>query len=215
MLKNFSRNRYLFIAYLLIFLGLAFFLYFFGKKETHLIFSSYHNGVADEIMKVFTFFGDGLFMVIVGVIMLFNSYRKGFTILSAFLISSLLVQVLKHYVFVGFKRPVAWFHEQGIELFRVSGIEYHSLYSFPSGHTTTAFALFFLLAFFVKSNGLKFVFLAMAILTAYSRIYLSQHFLGDTLAGSVLGIGTAVLMEKLFEKKSDSWMDRGLVRWEV
>lgn len=212
MFKIFSKNRYLFASYILIFLGLSIFLFVFGKKETHLILSTCHNGVADAIMKVFTFFGDGLFMVIVGVIMLLKSYRRGLIILSSFLVSSLLVQILKRYVFIGYKRPVSWFHEQGIELYRISGIEYHSIYSFPSGHTTTAFALFFLLAFFVKSNLLKFAFLVMAIITAYSRIYLSQHFLGDTLAGSVLGIGTAIFMEKLFEKKEESWMDRGLIK---
>jgi membrane-associated phospholipid phosphatase len=162
-------------------------------------------------MNFFTLFGDGLFMVIVGLLLFFKRIRYGMIIVSSFIASSLLVQILKRFAFPDYKRPVAWFHDLGIEIYRIGGVDYHSAFSFPSGHTTTAFALFFGLAFFVKNTGLKILFLIMAIITGFSRIYLSQHFLGDVLAGSVLGIVSALVMETLFEKCKSEWMDENII----
>jgi membrane-associated phospholipid phosphatase len=44
-----------------------------------------------------------------------------------------------------------------------------------------------LLAFVSSKNGMKLLFLALALLTAYSRVYLSQHWLQDVTAGSFIG----------------------------
>jgi membrane-associated phospholipid phosphatase len=155
-------------------------------------------------------FGDGLFMVIVGVILLFRRMRYGIIILSSFLFSSLLAQLLKRLVFPDCLRPVAWFHNIGIEIYRIGGLEYHSAFSFPSGHTTTAFALFFGLAFFENNQIRKITFLILAFITGFSRVYLSQHFLGDVLAGSVLGIFSAVFLHLIYEKSNPEWMDKSL-----
>jgi membrane-associated phospholipid phosphatase len=162
-------------------------------------------------MVLLTWFGDGLFMVLIGMFLLFIKLRYGLIILSSFLASSLFVQLLKRLVFPEFKRPVAWFQDLGIEIYRVVGIEYHSAFSFPSGHTTTAFALFFGLAFFIKNFWLKIVFLLLAVITGYSRIYLSQHFLGDALAGSILGVSIAIIMQSVFNRIETEWMDKNVV----
>jgi len=205
-----SNNRLLFSAYLLLLLCVTIFLIYWGKKDAHLILSTVHGTLTDELMKIFTMFGDGLFMVLVGFFLLFKRIRYGLIILSSFLASSLLVQILKRFVFTDFKRPVAWFHDLGIELYKVPGVEYHSIYSFPSGHTTTAFALFFGLSFMIKRDSLKLLCLILAILTGFSRIYLSQHFLGDALAGSLIGVITAVIMQHYFENAKALWMDKSL-----
>jgi membrane-associated phospholipid phosphatase len=211
MLRILSKNRILFAAYLLISFSSFFFLIHFGKKETHLLLTSYHSAFQDHLMQFFTLFGDGLFMVILGLLLFFRKIKYGFIIVSSFLASSIFVQLLKRFVFEDCKRPAAWFHELGIEIYRIGGVEYHSAFSFPSGHTTTAFALFFGLAFFVKNTGIKILFLLMAIITGFSRIYLSQHFLGDVLAGSVLGIFSALAMEAMFEKSKALWMEESII----
>ncbi len=39
------------------------------------------------------------------------------------------------------------------EIYFISSVDVHSWYSFPSGHSTKAFALFFTLAILTKENG--------------------------------------------------------------
>jgi undecaprenyl-diphosphatase len=59
-------------------------------------------------------------------------------------------------------------------------------YSFPSGHSITAFAVAISVGFFYPD--LQTCLLAVALLIASSRIALGMHFLSDVLAGSAIGI---------------------------
>jgi undecaprenyl-diphosphatase len=58
-------------------------------------------------------------------------------------------------------------------------------YSFPSGHSITAFAVALSLGLFYPD--LQGCLLAVAFLIASSRIILGMHFLSDVLAGSAIG----------------------------
>lgn len=58
-------------------------------------------------------------------------------------------------------------------------------YSFPSGHTFSSFAAAEMLSVYYPSN--KFVFMAIAILIALSRLYLYVHYPTDIIAGIILG----------------------------
>jgi undecaprenyl-diphosphatase len=58
-------------------------------------------------------------------------------------------------------------------------------YSFPSGHSITAFAIAISIGMFYPD--LTGVLLAVAFLIASSRIILGMHFLSDVLAGSAIG----------------------------
>jgi membrane-associated phospholipid phosphatase len=211
MLSIVSKNIILFAGYFIILVASIGFLLLLGKIDSHLLLTSFHSQFLDWFMRIVSWMGDGIFMIIVGLILLFKKLRYGLILLCSFLTSAILAQFFKRVVFPGFRRPVAWFRDQGIEIHRIFGVEHHSAFSFPSGHTTTAFALFFGLAFFVKNKFLKIFFLFMAALTGYSRIFLSQHFLEDVIAGSVLGVLTALLMEFLFEKWKREWMDNDIL----
>jgi undecaprenyl-diphosphatase len=59
-------------------------------------------------------------------------------------------------------------------------------FSFPSGHTMTAFSIALVLSYYYPSLEATFFFLALSI--AFSRIVLGMHFLSDVLAGMVLGV---------------------------
>ena len=62
--------------------------------------------------------------------------------------------------------------------------------SFPSGHTTTAFAAAVILAlWYPRWAG---VWLSMAALVGLSRVMLGSHFPSDVLAGALLGTGLAL-----------------------
>jgi len=58
-------------------------------------------------------------------------------------------------------------------------------FSFPSGHTMTAFSIALVVSFFYPTLEGPLYFLAVSI--ALSRIVLGMHFLSDVLAGAVLG----------------------------
>src|ERR1700676_232426 len=59
-------------------------------------------------------------------------------------------------------------------------------FSFPSGHTMTAFSIALVVSFFYPSLEGVLFFLALSI--AVSRVVLGMHFLSDVLAGVVLGV---------------------------
>ncbi len=58
-------------------------------------------------------------------------------------------------------------------------------FSFPSGHTMTAFSIALVVSFFYPSLQGPMYFLATSI--AFSRVVLGMHFLSDVLAGAILG----------------------------
>jgi len=59
-------------------------------------------------------------------------------------------------------------------------------FSFPSGHTMTAFSIALVLSYFYPGMEGTLFFFALSI--AFSRIVLGMHFLSDVLAGIILGV---------------------------
>lgn len=74
-------------------------------------------------------------------------------------------------------------------------VEHASDASFPSDHTTGALALAFAIA--LRNKKLGFIMMIFALLTGFSRIYIGNHYPGDVLAGIVVGIATAFIINKL------------------
>jgi undecaprenyl-diphosphatase len=67
-------------------------------------------------------------------------------------------------------------------------------FSFPSGHTMTAFSIAVVVSFFYPTLEWPLYFLAVSI--GLSRIVLGMHFLSDVLAGAVIGaaLGTGSIV---------------------
>lgn len=84
-------------------------------------------------------------------------------------------------------RPVYTVHVLGPRLKRNS---------FPSGHTNSAFAAATFLV--LLYGGFFWSSYLIALLVAYSRLYLGVHFFLDTVAGAVLGIVVVWMIFKLF-----------------
>ncbi|MGI8959682.1 MAG: phosphatase PAP2 family protein [Bryobacteraceae bacterium] len=69
-------------------------------------------------------------------------------------------------------------------------------FSFPSGHTITAFAVTISISQFYPALLPALLFCALSI--AASRILLGMHFLSDVLAGAALGTGLAISSHAIF-----------------
>jgi len=197
MRKLFIDLKYYFIVCLL-FIGMSFFgVLTYGKLNFHLIVNQYNSSFQDIFYKHFTNIGDGLFAVLILLILLFVVKIRIFFIgLFSFLLSGLVCQLMKKIFFVNQLRPSKFFNPN--QLHYVEGVVLHSSNSFPSGHSTTAFALFLFLAYIFKSKHYQIFFAVIACLTAYSRVYLSQHFFVDVAAGGVVGIGSFMISYFIF-----------------
>lgn len=69
-------------------------------------------------------------------------------------------------------------------------------FSFPSGHTITAFAVSVALGSFYPPLWPALAFCALSI--AVSRILLGMHFLSDVIVGAILGAGLALISYSIF-----------------
>ncbi len=69
-------------------------------------------------------------------------------------------------------------------------------FSFPSGHTITAFAVAIALGAFYPVALAPLLFCALSV--ASSRILLGMHFLSDVAVGAVIGIGLALVSYSFF-----------------
>lgn len=80
-------------------------------------------------------------------------------------------------------------------------------YSFPSGHTSTAFSVATSVSLAYPKWYVIAPSFAFAGATAYSRMYRGAHYPSDVLAGVLVGTGSAFLTHKLqrmmFNKRSD------------
>lgn len=76
----------------------------------------------------------------------------------------------------------------------VPNVEVHRYMSFPSGHTTAAFAMLFALLLVSRNNYHRTAIVLLSMLVALSRVYLFQHFTRDVLLGSVLGVVIAIMV---------------------
>ncbi|MCA0932581.1 phosphatase PAP2 family protein [Lutimonas saemankumensis] len=187
----------------------------YGKGPSHLMVNQWHSEWADQFFKYITHLGDGAIFAVVIVILAFYRLRWSLYLLFASLFTLLFVFITKQIIFNGMPRPTKYFENQEV-LHLVAGVKMHSWNTFPSGHTITAFAIFMILVLVTKKEYFKYVFVLAAIFAGYSRVYLSQHFLGDVLSGAIIGTAIAVISCALVDNWSllnkGQWMDKDITQ---
>ena len=177
------------------------------KAELHLALCQPHTTGLDTIVPIITNLVDWLPYLCV-ILLLF--YRAGWAtfLASNLLLSTVIVQPIKHIVCA--PRPLTWFAENmpDISLPLVEGVRMNHWLSFPSGHTTTFFVLFFTLSIILceeninGKNILSFICFLCASFGAYTRIYLSQHFALDIFAGILIALFSTLSLYFFLVKKT-------------
>lgn len=204
-------------------LGLA--LYNIPKGELHLLLCDRHTPARDIFYRYYTQVAEWFPYVVCVFLLLFSRIGDGVMATAALSVSGLATQGLKY--LVDTDRPYKWFADNmpDITLPLVEGVRMSKYYSFPSGHTTSFFALAFVLSILAtqslsakrsvsttvcQCNGLSGVaallqatLFLLAALGAYSRIYLSQHFPEDIEGGIVVGILITILCYAIFYRFED------------
>jgi membrane-associated phospholipid phosphatase len=206
------QNRHFLVPYFIFLITAGIVFLFADKASIHLFLNKYHTDLTDKFFKYITYVGDGVVVLAVAVIYMFIRLRHAFLIGISYLLSSLVTQLLKNLVFKHNPRPVAFFENTKFPLRLVPDVEMNHWNSFPSGHSSAAFTLFFCLALITENTKLKLIYFILSLLVAFSRVYLSQHFLVDIYAGSIIGVVTAILIFKWMETASHfrdkQWLDK-------
>lgn len=211
MFEIFRKNKFFIIPYLVTLFFVTIILIVFSKAEIHIFINQFHNTFADIFFKYFTYLGDGIAIAIFIVLLLFVRYRYTLIMLGSVFFATIVVQLFKRVLYAGEPRPKLFFKDIQ-ELYFVPDVRVHLINSFPSGHTSTAFGLFFMAALITKNNYLKLLFFIAALLVAVSRMYLSQHFLVDTYFGSLIGTTFTGLMFYFGMKWSNLRLDNSLLK---
>ena len=236
-MREFLKRNSVFIGLsllLIVTLGLAVAL--IPRGELHLLLCDRHTPTRDLFYHYYTHVAEYAPYIICLLILLFS--KAGYAALAASCIacSELTTQIVKHLVCA--PRPLTWFAENmpDVQLPLVEGVRMNLWLSFPSGHTTSFFSLFFALAIVIsqwskdhvskndqteqKWTLVTFVCLvlvpitlfALAALGGYSRIYLSQHFAQDVLGGITVGLLISVLCYALFKRfEQQKWYNYRLL----
>ena len=178
-----------------------------SKAELHIILCQPHTVFLDSLVPVYTNLVNWLPYLVV-LLLLF--YRAGWAtyLASNLLLSTLIVQPIKHIVHA--PRPLTWFaeHMPDVSLPLVEGVRMNYWLSFPSGHTTTFFVLFFTLSIILCAENIKgknilsLICFLCASFGAYTRIYLSQHFALDVFAGIWIAIFSTLILYFFLVKKT-------------
>ncbi|HVW13973.1 MAG TPA: phosphatase PAP2 family protein [Mucilaginibacter sp.] len=177
--------RWIVVPYLLVLIICLVIKLAFTKSEIYFAVNGLYSPAADFLAPYVTDLGNGWTAVVIAAILLLFSYRKALIVASSFVITSLLGAQLVKYIFDA-PRPRLYFKDQIKHLRFVKGVEILSYHSFPSGHTITAFMLAIIFTYWSRNKAWGPVFLLIAILVGYSRMYLSEHFFEDVIGGSVI-----------------------------
>lgn len=215
-MQNLRLNPWFFLPYLLVLVAAGLYLSTHNKGDFLLWVNSHHTTVLDNFFMLTNELGEGTFLLVAaGAMFIFTRYGDVLAGVLAWVAAGLITQFLKRQVFPDYLRPARFF--EGIkELYLVPGVKINEDFSFPSGHTTVAFAICTVLALSVKNHRWGLFFIVMAIIAGLSRIYLSQHFLMDTFLGSIIGTIMGIVIFNLFhlylDKRPNHLLNRNLLK---
>lgn len=157
-----------------------------------------HGPIMDKVMVISTYLGNGgiIWILIALALIISKKYRKiGFMAIAALILSTILGEgILKHIV----KRMRPSSNIVAFDLL----IQRPLSYSFPSGHTTSSFAVAGIFAKYFKNYAIEFF--SLASLIAFSRLYLYIHYPTDILAGALLGLVCSGIIIYLFNRKDSN-----------
>lgn len=154
----------------------------------------------DGVMWGLSAVGRGGLIWILLAIVLIALRRLGLSALLSLLLALLLASVVTdHLIKPAVNRQRPFTHASPVD---VIGGRPHDA-SFPSGHTSNAFAGAYVLSVVAAEPALVWWTLAVAI--AYSRVYLGVHYPVDVLGGALVGLACGALVIAVRRRYGNRW----------
>ena len=152
----------------------------------------------DRIVLLFTELGGEAFLIVFGLVILWCvSKGLGRYMLSVGIIGTALSQWLK----ILCRVPRPWVMKEGFTIVEAAR-EGAGGYSFPSGHSQSAAAVFGCLALWYKKRAVWIACALLIALVLFSRMYLGVHTPLDVSVGCLMSLVLAVLLVRFFRDGS-------------
>lgn len=196
-----TTKKQLFIAITILLIIIASYL-FIDQKAVW--WCNHHVSALDkETFKKITQYGESTFYLI-GFALGFLIFRfiwikpvwesRSLFLFGSIAFSGIVTNIIK--VIAGRHRPSELFQEglYGFDFFHIE----RAMTSFPSGHTTTAFALAMAITYLWPRSGI--VMWIFAILIGISRLAIGAHYPSDIMAGAVVGVFSTLIMIRYWNR---------------
>lgn len=206
-----------FLPYLFLLVAGLYPLLAFSARESILWVNRLNHPFGDYFFYFITIAGDEIVAVAIIAILFFISYRAAIILLFAVLLAVGMVHLFKEVLFSNSHRPFKVIQDIP-DLHIIPFVQNYPNNSFPSGHTALAFTLYAFLALWFRNRFISVLLLIIAVLVAYSRMYLFQHFFVDIYVGSIFGVlSTSFAMWLFFYKENallanKDWADKSLLK---
>ena len=214
----FIRTVYVYvIAYLILLMAILGLIYVYPKPELHMLLNSHHSSIQDSFFKYYSLLAEWPLYALALLPLLWKKIKVTVFFAMCELTGGAILQLLKH--FISTDRPVSVFeHYHHLVLPLVQGVDMYHSNSFPSGHASTFFMFCTCIVIIqagyysrkaqmpnlriqILFHASLLLLLILAAIGAYSRVYLSQHFVSDVCVGSIIGFITPFLMFYLCRNK--------------
>ena len=151
----------------------------------------------DKLMLLVTHLGEETAFLVIALIVFWcvNKYH-GYYLLGVGLFGNLANQFMK----ITCRIPRPWVRDPDFTVVEAAKAEAGG-YSFPSGHTQTAVGTLCAVAAAQKRKWIGAVCVALAVLTAFSRLYLGVHTPADVLVGAAMALGMVFGLKPLMQEK--------------
>ncbi len=207
------RNKAYFVPFVIFMFVGGYWVFNIAHGTLVLFLDDFHHQMMDYIFYGITFFGSGWFFLSIIVLFAFFRFYYSLMALCCFALNTIFVQLSKRVLFTDQLRPKTFFGDR-FDLNYVEWIDVHTMMSFPSGHTTTAFSISIIILFISKRVNVGILLFLYALTVGISRIYLHQHFFRDVYAGAMLGVFTAltsyILIRLTIDPDRYNWLNLSL-----
>ena len=165
----------------------------YEKGNEILYVSQIHTHFFNQFFIWVSRFAELPLLLLIVLVAFVSNYGNAILILLSFVVNGAITQFLKAVIFTDQVRPIIFF-EGKANLNLVDGLQMLHNHSFPSGHTSSAFAVLFMIALLSKDKRWGLLLFVGALLVGISRVYLMQHFFRDIYFGSILGVLVSVVV---------------------
>ena len=158
--------------------------------------------ILNEFMLAITMLGEETaFLVIALVLFWCVDKYLGYYILSVGFIGTIFNQFLK----LWFRIPRPWVFDENFTILEQAK-EDASGYSFPSGHTQSAVGTFGGMAYTTHNRKLRVAFILIAVLVAFSRMYIGVHTPLDVCVSILIAVGLIFLLKPIVFRRNGRYM---------